>query len=208
MKGVKSKILLITTLILSACYPSAYQYGDEADIVITKHDTAFDFTTLNTFALPDEVVKITGNVLEGDNIEFVDHDYADVILESIRNNMTDAGWVEVDEEGDPDVIILPSALRTTEVYWYYDYGYWDWYYPYDSWGWYYPYPIASSGYSTGSLFIQMTYPDGITAADNVPVLWTAIGNGLLDGDTAAAQERISNTIDQAFTQSAYLTLNQ
>jgi len=207
MERRKLAVFILTALlVMSGCYPYDPVYGEEADLVVTKHDPDFDFTTLNSFALPDEVVKITGAMDNGEEVQFIDQEYADVILAEIRQNLLDDGWVETDAE-NADVIILPSAIQTTTEFWYYDYWYWDWWYPYNWWGWYYPYPIYGS-YTTGTLFIQMTYPDGITAADNIPVIWTGILNGLLDGYTDDFDVRVEEGIDQAFDQSEYLDLDQ
>lgn len=198
---------LCIPLILLGCYPEGAEYIEDYDLVITNHDKAFDFGSVNTFALPDEVVKLTGNLIKGEDPEFIEDEYADIIINSIRENMEDKGWIEVLKDEDPDVIILPSAVSSTTFIWYYDWWYWDWWYPYYWWGWYYPYPIYGGSYTSGSVFIQMTYPDGITAADNIPVIWSAILNGLLEGDVDKIDDRIERGIDQAFDQSPYLDLD-
>lgn len=196
-------------LSFAGCYERGPDYIEDLDIVVTRHDTKFDFTKLHTYAIPNEVVKITGSLLEGEDVEFVNDVYAKVILDNIKNNLDDNGWTMVDKSADPDVIILPSSMSSTTIIYYYDWWYWGWYYPYyDPWGWYYPYyPTYGGSYTTGSLFIQMTYPKGITAADNIPVLWTAVLNGLLEGSTDNINTRIEVGIDQAFTQSPFLKLN-
>src|SRR5688572_5812593 len=112
-------MFLTVTMIVSGCYPYEPIYGDESDVVATMRDPEFDFQTLNTFALPDVIVKMTGNLEEGEEPEFIQEEYATVILERIRQNMTDAGWTEVDAE-DADVIILPTAMQSTETIWYYE----------------------------------------------------------------------------------------
>ena len=107
------------------------------------------------------------------------------------------------------------SMTTTNIYYYYDWYYWDWwytgwypywgwYYPYSYWGWYYPYPIYGGSYTSGSLFVQLTYPDGITAADNIPVVWSCVFNGLLEGSTDSVNQRITTGVNQAFQQSPYL----
>lgn len=195
---------LLLLLFLFGCYPQGPEYVEDFDLVITNHDTSFDFNTVGTYALPDDVVKLTGNLIDGDDVEFVDPVYASVILDNIRENMNDYGWTEVDKNDDPDVIILPSATSSTYLFWYYDWWYWDWWYPYDWWGWYYPYPIYGGSYTTGTVFVQMTYPSGITAADNIPVIWSAVLNGLLEGSKSQVNDRIESAVNQAFEQSPYL----
>ena len=206
---MKSKpiAILLTVVMLSGCYPKGPEYIEDLDLVVTNHDVDFDFEEFNTYSLPDRIVKITGNLAEGEDPEFVNDATAQLILNRIRDNMESYGWTEVGEEQNPEMIILPSAIQSTTLVYYYDYWYWDWYYPYYWWGWYYPYPIYGGSYTTGSVFLQMTYPDGITAADNIPVVWSSILNGLLEGSTSEIGTRISKSIDQAFDQSPYLSVD-
>lgn len=193
-------------MLLAGCYPKGPEYIEDLDLVATNHDVSFNFQQHSTYSLPDRIVKITGNLAEGEDPEFINEVSAAMILDRIRANMETYGWTEVEADQNPDMIILPSAMQSTTLVYYYDYWYWDWYYPYYWWGWYYPYPIYGGSYTSGSVFLQMTYPDGITAADNIPVVWSSILNGLLEGETSSIATRISNSIDQAFDQSPYLSL--
>lgn len=199
-------VFLTLPLALSRCFPGGPEYTEEMDMVVTNYDPDFDFQSVGTYALPDDVVKITGNLQDGDDVEFIKPEYAEAILESIRENMSSYGWTEVDKNDDPDIIILPSAMSSTTLVFYYDYWYWSWWYPYSWWGWYYPYPVYGGSYTSGSVFIQMTYPEGMTAADDIPVVWSSILNGLLEGSTAAISSRIESSVNQAYTQSPYLDL--
>jgi hypothetical protein len=118
--------------------------------------------------------------------------------------------MEVDETANPDVILLPATMTTENVYYYYDPYYWGWYYPgYSSgWGWYYPgyYPSTSyTSYTSGSFFLQMTYPDGINISEQIPVLWTCVINGVAEGTNQEIVDRINNSVVTAFDQSPYLT---
>src|SRR5688572_17062542 len=205
---MKSKpfVILLTVFLLAGCYPKGPEYIEDLDLVVTNHDVSFDFKKYKTYSLPDRIVKITGNLEEGEDPEYVNEITADLILDGIRENMQSYGWTEVSELQDPDMIILPSAMQSTTFVYYYDYWYWDWYYPIYWWGWYYPYPIYGGSYTSGSVFFQMTYPDGITAADNVPVVWSSILNGLLEGGTSEINSRIKKSVDQAFDQSPYLSV--
>ena len=196
--------IFLTAITLLGCYPKGPEYIEDLDLVVTHHDVSFNFQQHDTYSLPDRIVKITGNLEEGEDPEFVNEATAALILDGIRDNMETYGWTEVNADQDPDMIILPSAMQSTTLVWYYDYWYWDWYYPYYWWGWYYPYPIYGGSYTSGSVFLQMTYPDGITAADNIPVVWSSILNGLLEGSTSEINSRIANSVDQAFDQSTYL----
>lgn len=61
-----------------------------------------------------------------------------------------------------------------------------------------------TGVRSGSVLLQMTHPDGMGGNDNIPVVWTGVFNGLLQGTQESVVQRISQTIDQAFQQSPYL----
>ncbi|WP_417444684.1 DUF4136 domain-containing protein [Joostella sp.] len=209
--SLKLASLFITILMIS-CSDDGPDYVDELDVVYTNYDSSFDFSTTTTYALPDRVIEVTGeNIGDTDfdeDVDYVDPVYGDPILAGIKENMDAFGWQEVDESSNPDVIILPTAMDTVNLYYYYDWGYWGWYYPGwgPGWGWYYPgyYPPIISGYRSGTILLQMTYPSGIGVNDNIPVLWTGAINGLLEGSTSSIQTRIENTVDQVFKQSQYL----
>src|ERR671913_1107033 len=149
---MKSKpfAILLTVAMMSGCYPKGPEYIEDLDLVVTNHDVDFDFDEHNTYALPDRIVKITGNLVEGEDPEFVNDATAALILDRIRENMEKYGWTEVSAD-QADMIILPSAMQSTTLIYYYDYWYWDWYYPYYWWGWYYPYPIYGGSYTSGSV---------------------------------------------------------
>jgi hypothetical protein len=209
MKKNHLKIILgLSIFLLWGCYPQESGYVNDYDIVGTNYDKEFQFSQHKTYALPDSIVSIGDQTLTG-KVVFVDQKTADLILNQIRANLNQLGWVEKDTSV-ADIILLPSAFKNTNVYYYYDYAYWGWYYPgyYPGYGWGYPgygypYPVASS-YETGTLFMQMTYRKGIEAS-SVPVVWTGIINGLLNvGSSSSVNSRITTTINQAFKQSPYL----
>lgn len=205
-------------LLLVSCYPEGAEYVEDLDVVYTNYDPDFNFSQQNTFAIPDSIVLINEQnfvSVDGDNIpDIVDPVYADVILNQIRENMTAMGWTEVDREANPDVILLVTATRTTNLHYNYDYRYWDWWYPgsyfggFRGWGWYYPgySPGYYTGYRTGTLMIQMTHPADVGVNNNVPVVWLSVINGLLEGSTTNINNRLRQSIDQAFSQSPYLNL--
>jgi hypothetical protein len=124
------------------CYPDGPEYVDELDIVYTNYDPSFDFKAANTFALPDQIIEIGSSDFKNQDgtDEFVTSQFATTILNTIRDNMVNRGWTEVDKDDTPDVIVLPSVSKTTNIYYYYDWYYWRWWYPgwYEGWGWYYP----------------------------------------------------------------------
>lgn len=197
---------------LGGCYPSGPEYNSDLDLVYTNYSSDFGFAQKQTFALPDSVIEITGQVLEnpGTRPAMLSSTYAIPILQQLAANMTKYGWTQVDKTNHPDVILLVSAMTTTNIYYYYDWDYWDWWYPdyYPSWGWYYPgfyYPPYVTGYKSGSVFIQMVDQSTVGAqAGNIAIVWSCILNGLAQGGTSDILSRISTNLNQAFTQSPYL----
>jgi hypothetical protein len=122
--------------------------------------------------------------------------------------MLDRGYREVDKSANPDLIILPAVFQTDNLFYYYDWWYWSWYYPgwIPGWGWYYPgyYPPTVVNIRTGSLMLQMTDPNNLSATEKIPVIWSGVINGLLEGNVDQVGSRIAKTIDQAFDQSPYI----
>lgn len=195
---------------LSSCYQ---YYEDSAeisdlDLVVTNYNKDFAFASKKTYAMPDSVILINSEEFDGTH-EYANPSYSKTMLTAIKTNMANCGWTLVDKTASPDVIILPSVSQTTNIYYYYSYSYWGSYYPGYSggWGWYYPgyyYPPVASSYKTGSMLIQMTDPSGSATSDMLPVAWTAVINGLAEGNAGSITARIQTTIAQAFVQSPYL----
>src|SRR4030095_10637984 len=138
-------IQLFFMLILAGCYPNGPDYVEQLDIVISNYDPNFSFSSKSTYSLPDKVIKITGEEIDdpdGNNLpDYIDQGTATLILNQIRSNMNARGYTEVESTESPDLILLPSAMETTTLVYYYDWWYWGWYYPtYPGygWGWYYP----------------------------------------------------------------------
>jgi hypothetical protein len=198
-------LLLVSGMI--ACSPEGATFVEEQDVVYTNYNKDFDFSSKSTYALPDEVISISNGGLAGDTDqpEFLPPQFASAILATLRSNMNALGYREVTESASPDLVLLPAALQTTEVYYYYDWWYWSWYYPGGGAGWYYPgyYPPTVTSVRSGSIFVQMTSPKDVDSDNNIAVNWITIVNGLLEGEGDAAN-RIDRTLDQAFSQSPYL----
>jgi hypothetical protein len=189
----------------TGCYPDEPTSIASYDLVFTAYSPSFDFANSRTYAIPDSVVLVTGNLQDGDAPETVDPQYGDQIIQRIRQNMNSRGWTEINPLDTPDVVLLPAVSKTENVS-YYDWGYWGWYYPYyPGWGWYYPgyYPTYTS-YTSGTLIMLMNDPYDVSASNNVPIVWTGLVNGLLEGSSASTIDRIQSTIDEAFDQSPIL----
>ncbi|MBK9729711.1 MAG: DUF4136 domain-containing protein [Chitinophagaceae bacterium] len=200
-------LLVASMALLAGCYPNDPTNVEQYDLVLTNYDSSFNFTNSKTFSLPDQVVVITGDKPDSTKpLTYVSEPYNTQILNSISQNLSAKGWTEVGANDDPDMMLLPSAFQNTTISYYYDYYYyWGGYYG-GYYGWYYPgyYPVYYTSYTTGTLFVTMVDPNAVTPANELPVRWMFLVNGLLTGDYSATTIRIGNTIDQAFEQSPYL----
>jgi len=190
----------VLVLIMASCYPKGAEYYEDLDLVFTNYDAEYDFTGGSSYSMPDRIVKITGDLIEGEDPEFIKEPYNSQILGRIESNMTALGWTRVDNAETADLVLFPASwTNTTITYWY---DYWCWYYPwYCGWGWYYPGYVTS--YTTGTLVMTL-----VAAGDEYvePArVWTGAINGLLSGSYNI--NRVNNGVDQAFEQSPYLKTN-
>jgi hypothetical protein len=203
MKRKTGVILMVVIAgILWGCYPEGHDYYSDYDLVYTNYDKEYSFTGHGNYTIPEQIVKITGDVLDGEAPQFVNSVYATPMLARIKTNMAALGYTYVADTTSADLVLFPSALEVTNISYYWDYWwyYWDWWY---YWGWYYPYPITYS-YKTGSLFMNLVDIKNPTPAGDRRVIWTGVINGLLEGSTTDFLNRMEKSIDQAFTQSDYL----
>ena len=197
---MKKQILFFlgVVLTLGSCQVQGPEYYEDLDLVYTNYDDQFDFSSGGTYAMPDSIVKVTGNLIEGEDPEFVKEPYNTQILQKIEANMSALGWNRTDDPASADVVLFPAAWSNTTIYYWYDY--WCWYYPwYCGWGW--SYPVVTS-YSTGTLV--MTLVANGDAYIEPTAVWTAAANGVFSG--AVNISRVNKAIDQAFEQSPYLNL--
>ena len=180
------------------CYPDGAEYYEETDIVYTNYDDNYNFASKGTYSMPDKIVKITKELVEGDP-EFVKEPYNTQILQKIASNMTAMGYTKVVDPEKADMVLFPAVWTNTTIY--YWYNYWCWYYPYYcGWGWGYP---SVTSYTTGTLLMTLVADgDDYVQPTNV---WTSAVNGLLSGQYDG--NRVNKGIDQAFKQSPYLKTN-
>jgi len=215
---VTSAALLALTLSVAACYPGdAPSNVQDLDVVLTVHDDAVDFGDFTTYAMPDTVLHIVGE--DDSNIIELPRDYDDLILDLVADNMASAGYLRemAPETNGADLILLVGAVGVERTsYWYSGGCYWScwgwypgWGYPGypgygPGWGWGYPPYIGSSKFEQGAVLLTLVDPNGDTGGgDKVPVVWAASGSGLLKGEGSGGP-RITNAINQMFSQSPYL----
>jgi hypothetical protein len=199
-----SLVLILSGLFLWGCYPDGPESNEDMDIVITHHNPDYNFAAQGTYAMPDRIVKITGNLQEGDEPVYIPDANAAQITLKIASNMESLGWQRVAISASPDLIMTLASLETTTIYYYYDYWYW-WYGGYPGYGWgYYP-PVYASAYTTGTLLMTFLDKNELGANGNPVSQWTGAINGILTGKFDAT--RINPLIDKAFEQSSYLNIN-
>ena len=186
-------------IVMASCYPGGADYYEETDVVYTNYDDQFDFKSGNgTYHIPDKIVKITGDVIEGEDPEFVKEPYNTQMLQKMESNMEALGWTKANDAENANLVLLPAVWTNTTVYYFYDY--WCWYYPYYcGWGWGYP---SVTSYTTGTLLMTLV-ADGDDYIEPTRV-WTCAANGLVSG--AYNTTRVTNAIDKAFEQSPYLNI--
>lgn len=208
-------MVLLLPVMLISCYPKNDVEVKDLDVVVTYHNTDFDFSTIHYYYFPDTVNYIVDKGQE-DNI---DHKYDNTILDEIRTQLNALGWEESPDSThlNDAVSVLVSAFNTDyyTVYTYPWYICWDWYW--DPWSpyWkstnsYYPYYPWNPGnayysYTSGTVVIEMAFMGEIQTPSiaNIPIEWVGVLNGIMDG-TNSNITRIKEGIDQAFQQSSYL----
>jgi hypothetical protein len=204
-------VALFLFVISFACSPSSPDYISDYDVVYTNEDKEYDFSTINTYFLPDSVVHM---VEQGDE---ADHRFDEQILSALVDNLNALGWTRLPENGQNKADVVVLATASNQLYGscaaYCWYCYWGWYpgwgyYPPGwgpGWGWGYPPSMICTSYATGTVFISITEPDEASSSENkLPVVWVGIMNGLLEGNDADIAARIDKSIDQMFIQSPYL----
>ncbi len=209
-------VLAGALLLFVSCYPGSLTNVAELDIVVTAHDDTVTFTSFTTYALLDSVVHI--DLEDNANDDLLDRSNDALILARVKAGIEGLGYMEELDPANntPDVLLLVGAFAVTKDA-YFSYGWW----PYYSWGYYPGYPccgpgygwgypvggVGSVSYNTGTLAIIMMDPNRTGTGMEAPVLWVAGINGLLEGSAASQTSRINSLINQAFTQSPYLSAN-
>jgi len=202
MKILKILSLMAIVLLMTQCYPEGPEYYEELDLVYSNYDAGYDFTAEQTYAIPDKIMLVDEDLVNGGEPNFIKEPYATQVLDKIKLNMADKGWTLVAKDKNPDVLLAPVGVElTTTVYYGYG-GYWDWWY--GGWyGWYYPYPVTTS-YSTGSLIVTMADPNDLSPDGKMRAVWGFIVNGVLSSSSADFANRVTKGVDQAFKQSPYI----
>ena len=91
-KGIPIVVAILGIFLLWGCYPQGPDYIEEMDVVIANYKNTYDFGSKATYAMPDRIVKITGNLVEGEDPEFIPDVTAQKVLAQIDANMQSLGW--------------------------------------------------------------------------------------------------------------------
>jgi hypothetical protein len=212
LRLLSAQVLIFTLLVLSSCRPPGNQFVDEFDLVYTTFDVNYNFDSRSTFLMPDSVL-IVGETEYDENLHRFDH----IILESLERHMLSLGWERLPSEGGSaaDLIMLPMISSTdysscVMPCWDCGWGYWGgWdYYPGGwggGWGWYYPPSMACNDFSTGTLYVTLSDPNNVNEiAEEIPVAWKGVIDGLVQGSDAAIATRLEVNISQMSSQSPEL----
>jgi hypothetical protein len=221
---LKNRLSILVLLLGSmpfwtGCEPQGPETIEDFDVVVTNHDSSFNFSSLKSYYLLDSVVHITASQQSSPPLDrSLDYE----ILNQIASELNALGYSRLDSVSAnqrPDVLVTVSALANTNTNYYYDNwsNYWNWWNGWDTWypsysSAYYPYwgyPVTYSySYTVGTLLIEMSIPQELTSERRFPLVWQASLNGLLTSNAANTQARMSSGIRQAFAQSPYLRATQ
>lgn len=219
LKWVFKVLIILGTLsiLLISCYPDGGLNSiEDYDVVITRYNKDYNFGAVKTYAMPDTILHVIADTTAEDEIT---REFDELILTKIAENMKNSGYKRItstsQQDSIPDVVILAGVFTSRYQGWSFwpgwsgGWGYWP------GWGWWGPgYPGYGPGYpgvavpytfSTGSVVAYMFEPDDFDPdLARLPSEWGFGINGLLGGSSSTAAGRISQSIDQAFTQSPYL----
>ena len=219
LKWVFKVLIILGTLsiLLISCYPDGGLNSiEDYDVVITRYNKDYNFGAVKTYAMPDTILHVIADTTAEDEIT---REFDELILTKIAENMKNSGYKRItstsQQDSIPDVVILAGVFTSRYQGWSFwpgwsgGWGYWP------GWGWWGPgYPGYGPGYpgvavpytfSTGSVVAYMFEPDDFDPdLALLPSEWGFGINGLLGGSSSTAAGRISQSIDQAFTQSPYL----
>jgi hypothetical protein len=184
-------------------------------VVTTFSDSAFDFGTLTTFAMPDTVVQFAP--LLGRPIP-VSRQHDQTALYKVRENLFERGYREVADprsETPTFVVLVGSSATTNYNAWigYPWYATWEFY---RGWGWYAPgftsawtlvypwYPVVGvTAYDRGTLVVDLIPTASVNPlARSIRSAWAGVASAVIDGAHSAAT--VENAIDRMFELSPYL----
>ena len=210
VKILRYSALALTAIACCSCQkePSTSDLRKEY-LVYTAHDTATDFQQIETYYMPDRILVLG----HSDRTEYWKDDDAREILAVVADQMNAAGYTRLDDRPLSDVRLHFRYVQRVTHFAGYDNHCWRWYSHHSStpgyWGdwagWHYPYSVYY-GYTAGSLLMEMVDLEADRqSGKKLPVIWDSFIGGLLTSNEALNLERTLDAVEQAFTQSPYLS---
>lgn len=214
--------ILFAAVMAAICAVSCQKMPSKVDadgecLVYTAHSENTDFSGYSTFTIVDSILVIGDNMYSS----YLKNSFAAEMVASVKSMMESRGYeyVDLDNKDNADLGIQMSYVTDTEHFvghvggysdpwWWLGYpGYWSPGY-WGSWNsWYYSYPVTYS-YSTHSLLVDMV---DLTAQEgeneSLPVLWNCYIDGGVSSGSRYDAMLLENGIEQAFSQSGYLSKN-
>ncbi len=181
---------------------------EEQDIYVTNHDKNFDFNTVKTYSISN---KVTPLKLTGDTTQYKNVDTAFISL--INTNLAQRGFIQVDKNSNPDVIVIVSRLlfyTGGNDFSYINRGAYDGLANPDTI--LFPKPFSVPAVFTnptvvsGSLSIDMINVKSST--DSLNIVWNGVIVGTLTSPFPGTEQRTKDGINSLFNQSPYLFAGQ
>ena len=195
---------LVTGLVavLSSCYPGEVTNITETDLVVSGARPDYTFTK-KTYFMPDTVFYIQADTLAPDTF---DHAFDADIDRAVARNLGAAGYTRIDDFESADIVLLNgiSVNINVSVYTWWP-GYWGPYWP-CCFGPVYPWwPVTGATTWKSGTVLTIMLDKSLESGDDNGEVWAGAMNGLAEGSEDLVRTRLVGGIDQAFTQSPYLS---
>jgi hypothetical protein len=185
-------------------------------VVTTFHDSAFNFTTLHTFAMPDTVVHFAP--LTGTPID-ISRQFDQTALDRVRQDLLARGYTQVTDPRTvrPDFVVLVGATAAQSYNAFVGYSWFSVWGFYSGWGWFAPgfnttwgivYPwfgvVGVTSFERGTLVVDLIPTASVNPTTRtIRSAWTGVAASLLDG--TIDDNTINAAVDEMFRLSPYLT---
>ena len=192
----KQKVVLYTFLTLTLVGGCDCDDDDPNDEVVVRIEPGVDFTEFETFAIKND---LTDDELEDAGID-PDKIPGEVKLnigyanDQAREELLERGLTEVDDDEDPDLVVvsLGSTQDEDAIYWECVPGYWwgYWGYVWDNCAWLEPIYVS---YTVGTMALALADPA------EEEVVFGGLLQGVADGSNDA-EDRIRDGVSEMFEQ--------
>ncbi|GAL85207.1 hypothetical protein MYP_2436 [Sporocytophaga myxococcoides] len=181
---------------------------EDQDIYVTNHDKNFDFNTVKTYFISN---KVTPLKLTSDTTQYKNVDTAFISL--INTNLAQRGFIRVDKNANPDVIVIISRLlfyTGGNDFSYINNGIYEglanpdtilFPKPFSA-----PLEFTNPAVISGSLSIDMV--NAKSSTDSLNIIWNGIVVGALISAFPGTEQRTKDGINSLFKQSPYLFAGQ